>query len=104
MSSPLIARIWHGAVKKQRSDEYLRLMRTVALPDYRSVRGNLGAYALRREDGDVVHFLMLTFWQSLEAIAAFAGDEISRAKYYDFDNDFLLELEPTVEHYEVYAD
>jgi heme-degrading monooxygenase HmoA len=97
----MIARIWHGAVRKERSDDYLDLMRTVALPDYRSVPGNLGAYALRREDGEVAHFLMLTFWESREAIVAFAGDDISAAKYYDFDKDFLLELEPTVEHYDV---
>jgi hypothetical protein len=41
--------------------------------------------------------------QSLEAIRAFAGEDISRAKYYPQDRDFLLEFEPTVEHYELYA-
>ena len=100
----MIARIWHGSVNKPRSDAYLTLMRTVALTDYRSVPGNLGAYALRREDGERVHFLMLTFWESLDAISAFAGQEVSAAKYYDFDKDFLVELEPTVAHYEIYAD
>ena len=37
---------------------------------------------------------MLTFWESEESIRAFAGDDISVAKYYDFDKDFLIELEP----------
>ncbi|KAF1715644.1 antibiotic biosynthesis monooxygenase, partial [Pseudoxanthomonas yeongjuensis] len=36
-----------------------------------------------------------------EAIAAFAGNDIAQAKYYREDVDFLLEFEPTVEHYEV---
>jgi len=36
------------------------------------------------------------------AIRAFAGDDISVAKYYDLDNDFLLELEPCPAHYEMY--
>jgi heme-degrading monooxygenase HmoA len=79
-------------------------MRTVALPDYRSVPGNLAAYALRREEGEVVHFLMLTLWESMEAISTFAGPEVSAAKYYEFDKEFLQELEPTVQHYEVYVD
>jgi hypothetical protein len=48
------------------------------------------------------HFLMITFWDSEEAIRAFAGDDISVAKYYDFDQDFLLELEPCSTHYEMY--
>ena len=46
-------------------------------------------------------FLMVTFWESEEAIRSFAGDDISVAKYYDFDKDFLLELEPCSTHYEM---
>jgi hypothetical protein len=45
---------------------------------------------------------MVTFWESEVAIRAFAGDDISLAKYYDFDKDFLLELEPCSAHYEMY--
>jgi heme-degrading monooxygenase HmoA len=66
------------------------------------VPGNIGAYALRCVEGDHAHFLMLTFWESHDAIVAFAGQDIDRAKYYDFDKDFLLELEPTVRHYELF--
>jgi hypothetical protein len=75
---------------------------TVAIPDYRSIPGNKGAYALRRVEGDTAHFLMVTFWESEVSIRAFAGDDISVAKYYDFDKDFLLELEPCSTHYEMY--
>jgi len=91
----VVTRIWHGATLASKSDEYLNLMRTVAIPDYRSTPGNLGAYALRRMEGDTAHFLMVTFWESEE--------DISMAKYYDFDKDFLLELEPCSTHYEMYA-
>lgn len=45
---------------------------------------------------------MVTFWESEAAIRAFAGDDISVAKYYDFDKDFLVELEPCSVHYETY--
>jgi hypothetical protein len=100
----MIARSWHGAVTRQRSEEYLELMRTVALPDYKGVPGNVGAYVLVHREGEIVHFQTLTFWDSLAAVSRFAGEDISKAKYYEFDKDFLLELEPTVEHYEVYAD
>jgi hypothetical protein len=64
--------------------------------------GNKGAYALRRIEGDTAHFLMVTYWESEEAIRAFAGDDISVAKYYDFDKDFLIEMEPCSTHYEMY--
>jgi heme-degrading monooxygenase HmoA len=98
----MIARIWHGATPASKGDEYLNLMRTVALRDYRSTPGNKGAYALRRTEGDTAHFLMVTFWESEVAIRAFAGDDIGVAKYYDFDKDFLIELEPGSTHYEMY--
>ncbi len=98
----MIARIWHGVTELSHSEEYLNLMRNVALPDYRATPGNTGAYALRSVAGDRAHFLMLTFWESRDAIAKFAGQDIERAKYYDFDKNFLLELEPTVRHYELF--
>jgi heme-degrading monooxygenase HmoA len=88
----MVTRIWHGATTRAKGDEYLNLMRTVAIPDYRSTPGNQGAYALRRIEGDTAHFLMITFWEPEEAIRAFAGPDIRVAKYYDFDKDFLLEL------------
>jgi len=36
----MITRIWHGATPAAKSDEYLNLMRTVAIPDYRTPPGN----------------------------------------------------------------
>lgn len=98
----MITRIWHGATPVAKADEYLNLMRTVAIPDYRAIPGNTGAYALRRIEGDTAHFLMVTFWESETAIRAFAGENINKAKYYDFDKRFLLELEPSSTHYEMY--
>lgn len=99
----MIARTWHGMTPREQADEYLRLMLTVAVPDYQATSGNLGVYVLRRLEGDKAHFLLLTLWQSEDAIKAFAGAEINKAKYYAFDHDFLLEMEPMVTHYEVFA-
>jgi quinol monooxygenase YgiN len=98
----MITRIWHGRTTSADADEYLHLMRSIAIPDYRATPGNKGAYALRRIEGDFAHFLMVTFWESEDAIRAFAGDDVTFAKYYDFDKDFLLEMEPASTHYETY--
>jgi hypothetical protein len=76
-------------------------MKDVGLADYRSTEGNLGAWCLHRRDGDVVHVEMFTLWEDEAAIRRFAGDDLVTAKYYDFDPDFLLELEPEVTHFEV---
>lgn len=99
----MIARIWHGRTKAEQADEYFAFLKERAVPDYRDTPGNRGVFLFRRLDGDEAHFLTLTHWDSLEAIEAFAGTDISKAKYYPEDAGFLLEFEPTVEHYELYV-
>jgi hypothetical protein len=98
----MIARIWHGAVPAAKGAEYLDRMRKVALPDYKSIPGNCGAFCLHRMEGGVAHFDMLTFWKDVDSIKRFAGEDYQIAKYYDFDRSFLIELEPFVRHYTVY--
>ena len=99
----MIARIWHGTTPTAKADEYLAFLKERAIPDYSKTPGNLAVYLLRRDEGEITHFITLTHWESFDAIHAFAGDDISRAKYYPEDTDYLLEFEPTVQHYELYS-
>jgi heme-degrading monooxygenase HmoA len=99
----VIARIWHGRTRAEDAVAYLAFLRERAIPDYRATPGNRGVFILRRVEGDEAHFLTVTHWESLEAIRAFAGEDVERAKYYPEDRGFLLELEPTVRHYELEA-
>ena len=98
----MIARIWHGRTEVSKADAYVNFLKQSGLPDYRSTDGNLGAYILRRIEGDEAHFLTLSFWKSLDAIKTFAGEDYEKARYYSQDKEFLLEFEPTVLHYEVF--
>lgn len=97
----MIARLWHGRVPSAKADAYRQFVNGRAIPDYRSVPGNLGVHILERREGEVTHFITLTFWESLDAIRAFAGADVDKAKYYPEDAEFLLEFEPRVQHYEV---
>jgi heme-degrading monooxygenase HmoA len=97
----MIARRWHGRVPADKADHYLSLTKEVGLADYRRTPGNIGAWCLHRREGDVVHVETFTFWESEESIRRFAGEHLTRAKYYDFDPGFLLEMEPEVLHFEV---
>ena len=97
----MIVRMWHGRVPSAKAAAYRQFLIARAIPDYRSVPGNLAVYILERPDGDVTHFITLTHWASMEAIKGFAGEDVEVAKYYPEDKDFLLEFEPTVVHYEV---
>ena len=97
----MIARIWHGSTNEVDADDYLEYLNNTGIPDYLATEGNHGAYVLRRIQGDTAHFLLVSLWESLEVIKAFAGEDTEKARYYPKDERFLLELEPTVTHYDV---
>jgi heme-degrading monooxygenase HmoA len=97
----MIVRMWHGGVPTGKALAYRRFLNERAIPDYRSIAGNISVHILERQDGEITHFITLTFWQGMESIKEFAGEEVTRAKYYPEDGDFLLEFEPEVVHYEV---
>ncbi len=97
----MIARTWHGRVSREQSDAYYEYVLRTGVPEYKATPGNRGVYVLRRMDGPDAHFLLISLWDSWDAIRAFAGDDVERARYYLEDAAHLLEMEPTVAHYEV---
>jgi heme-degrading monooxygenase HmoA len=97
----MIARQWHGRVRAADADAYHHYLLRTGVPDYRRVPGNQGVQVFRRREGDVVHYLLTTLWDSWASIQAFAGEDVTRARYYPEDTQYLLELEPAVTHYEV---
>lgn len=97
----MMVRMWHGRVMTAKAQAYREFLNERAISDYRSVDGNLSVHILERLEGDVTHFITLTFWRDMDSIKAFAGEEAETAKYYPEDKEYLLEFEPTVIHYEV---
>lgn len=97
----MIARIWRGITPASKADAYLAYLEATGLKDYHSVEGNRGVTVLRRMDGDRAEFLLLSLWDSYDAIRRFAGPDIETAVYYPEDREYLLELEPHVTHHEV---
>ncbi len=100
----MIARIWHGRTRAEDYDAYTEFLKARAVPDYMNTPGFIRLEFLRRIEGDEAHFTLITFWESVEAIKRFAGEDYERAKYYPEDKDFLLEFEEKVTHYEVFAE
>jgi heme-degrading monooxygenase HmoA len=98
----MIARIWRGATSAADADHYLDYLHQTGIPDYQATPGNRGVYVLRRIEGDVTYFLLISLWESMDVIRGFAGHDLEKAKYYSEDERVLLELEPTVTHYEVF--
>lgn len=97
----MIARTWHGRVPAAKAGAYYEFLLRTGIADYRATPGNRGVLVQQRIEGDVVHFVLTTLWDSIESIKRFAGEQYERARYYPEDDDFLLEFEPFVSHAEV---
>ncbi|MDJ0832562.1 MAG: antibiotic biosynthesis monooxygenase [Gammaproteobacteria bacterium] len=98
----MIVRIWHGMVEVSKADDYAEFMKERAVPDYSSVDGLKKLMFLKNVKADVAHFLLVTHWDSMEAVKQFAGENPEKAKYYPEDDDYLLEKEETSALYEVF--
>lgn len=99
----MIARTWIGVTPAAKSEAYWNYLQRTGLPDYRATPGFRGITVQRRVADGEAEFILTTFWDSMESIRAFAGDEVEKARYYPEDAEFLLEMRPTVEHREVLA-
>jgi heme-degrading monooxygenase HmoA len=97
----MIMRSWRGAVRPQDADRYLRHQAETGISAYRTTAGNLGAVVLRRDAGDLVEVVTLSFWTSMEAVKGFAGEQPERATFYPGDDALLAEKDLHAHHYEV---
>ena len=100
-SPPPVARIWRGAVRAADRDAYLEYLERTGIAEYRDTPGNRSVQVLRRTVGDRTEFVIVTLWDSLEAIGAFAGDDIERAVFYPEDDRYLVARDDAVAHYDV---
>lgn len=99
----MIARIWRGVTLAERADDYLEHLRETGLRDFEQTPGNRGVYVVRRVQGEHCEFQIISLWDSMDAVRRFAGKEAERSRYYAEDEQYLLEMEPLVRHYELAA-
>lgn len=99
----MIARIWAGATRAEDAEAYAAYIRETGIAEYAATPGNRGAHLLYRVVGDRAEVLTISFWESLDAIRGFAGDDIERAVFYPQDDRYLIERDLTATHYEVAA-
>ena len=97
----MIARFWSGAVRRADADAYADYIRATGFAEYGRTAGNRGAWMLRRDAGDRTEFVTLSMWDSVDAIKAFAGEDIEAAVLDPEDERYLIDGASSVEHYEV---
>jgi heme-degrading monooxygenase HmoA len=102
----MIARIWQGRTRPGMGEAYYEYLEKTGLAEYRATEGFRGVLVLRREIGEESEYVLVTLWDSLDAVRRFAGAEPERAVYYPEDDRYFPEQErrPYVEHFDVLAE
>jgi hypothetical protein len=99
----MIARTWRGAVRAEDAEAYSDYIRDTGIREYAETPGNVGAYLLYRIEGDRAEVLTVSFWEDLDVVRGFAGDDIERAVFYPEDDRYLVDRDLTAKHYVVAA-
>jgi heme-degrading monooxygenase HmoA len=100
----VIARIWHGWSTGEKADAYERLVSEEVLPSIHRIDGFVGYDLLRadRENGET-EFVTVTYFESLDAIRAFAGEDYGAAVVPHEARELLTRFDERSRHYEVLA-
>jgi heme-degrading monooxygenase HmoA len=85
----------------QRAWDYVKHLRTETLPTLRKTSGFVDASILSRPLGAGVEFLIVTRWQSMDAIASFAGADLEAAVVPAEVAEMMIEYDRRVRHFEV---
>jgi len=98
-----ILRLWKGRVTRERAGEYVQYATTKVFPALEEIEGHHGAYLLRRVLNGATEFVVLTLWQSMEAVRRFAGANPEKAVVEPGARAILTSFEDSVTHFEVVA-
>ncbi|GAA1037510.1 hypothetical protein GCM10009557_51150 [Virgisporangium ochraceum] len=99
----MIARSWRATATTAGAERYDLHFRTAVLPELRAVPGFLTAYLMRRARGATVDLHVLTLWESMAAVTAFAGGPPDTAVVEDAARAALLTFDERVRHYDTVA-
>ncbi len=97
----MIAREWKARCPKAYQEGFIAYLYETGIKDTSGTKGFLGAQILTRELDEQAEITLLTYWENLECIKAFAGEDIGVAKLYPQDEQYRLVPDRHVNHYEV---
>jgi len=103
-SSPdksMILRMWRGRATVEKSGEYVDHATNKVFPALCAIEGHRGAYLLRRAVDGAIEFVVLTLWESMQAIRRFAGVQPEKAVVEPEARAVLTACDEFVTHFEV---
>jgi heme-degrading monooxygenase HmoA len=100
----MIARIWKARATPERVREYADYLKSTVVPELSAIHGYQGVTLLQRDQNGAVEVTVITWWESLEVVRAFAGEAIETAVVHDSAARMLIDFDRRVEHHQVTFD
>lgn len=97
----MIARMWRGFALPEKADDYVKHLQVSVLPELRQIAGFQGVTLMRQDSPEGVEFIVLTLWESMDAIRKFAGENAEVAVVAPAAQPLFREYDSTVKHFEV---
>jgi heme-degrading monooxygenase HmoA len=99
----MIARIWHGHTSPEDADKYEALLRHEIFTGIagKNIEGYKGINLLRRALDNEVEFITIMWFESLDAVKKFAGEDYARSVVLEEARALLKRFDETSQHYEV---
>ena len=82
------------------SDNYIRHLNTETFPKVSAMKGFVKASILKRQVDEGMEFLIVTTWESIEAIRQFAGEQVDVANVPAEARAMMVSFDELARHYE----
>jgi len=97
----MIAWIWHSTTTISNAEGYQEYLYRFIVPAYQTAEENHGVYVMKECRGELVHFLLLTYWTSNEALTKYIGLSGNGINPSPEEKKLLIAYESTGRSYEV---
>lgn len=97
----MISRQWCGLAKPEHAGRYIQHLQHETFPALKNIAGFVTASILRRKLDCGIEFMIITHWESMEAITQFAGQDTEAAVVPDKVKEMMVGYDRVVRHYEV---
>jgi len=99
----MISRLWHGCTASANADAYESLLKTEIFQGIqdRQIAGYRGIHLLRRDLENEVEFITIMWFESIEAVRTFAGEDYEAAVVPPKARVLLSRFDACSQHYEV---
>ena len=98
---PMVARVWHGRTPADKADEYRQYLFDAGVKKIAILPGNRGVQMMMSRTAEQAEFMVISYWDSIDAIKGYAGENYTRVHDLPRDKEFLIDHEPLVRHFDL---